>query len=211
MEEKQNTQLQENQVVDTSLNNDERQFALLQREAKLLSQCDFIPNHFKRSIPNCFIAINMARQLKVNITTVVQNLYIVNEVAGWKSTFLIACINKTKKFTVLKYKFEGEGDDRSCVAYANELLTGEIVKSPPVSIKMAKAEGWYNRNGTKWKAMPDTMMSYRAATFFARLFAPEITLGFETADELEDIGKIKHAEKFSDNSPKTLKALTNDN
>lgn len=30
---------------------------------------------------------------------------------------------------------------------------------------MAKAEDWYNKNGSKWKTIPEQMLAYRAAAF----------------------------------------------
>ena len=32
------------------------------------------------------------------------------------------------------------------------------VEGPTISIQMAKAEGWYDKNGSKWKTMPDVML-----------------------------------------------------
>jgi hypothetical protein len=53
---------------------------------------------------------------------------------------------------------------------------------------MAKAEGWYNKAGSKWKTMPELMLMYRAAAFFARLYTPDLTMGFKTAEENLDAG-----------------------
>ena len=57
---------------------------------------------------------------------------------------------------------------------------------PLVTIAMAKAEGWYQKNGSKWKTMPELMICYRSAAFWTRLFAPEIGLGINTSDEAID-------------------------
>jgi hypothetical protein len=35
--------------------------------------------------------------------------------------------------------------------------------------------------------MPELMMRYRAAAFFGRLYAPEITMGMHTTEEVIDI------------------------
>ena len=51
---------------------------------------------------------------------------------------------------------------------------------------MAKAEGWYTKNGSKWKTMPEQMLQYRAAAFWTRAYAPEIALGMHTAEEIHD-------------------------
>jgi len=62
-----------------------------------------------------------------------------------------------------------------------------IIEGPEVSIETAVLEGWYHRNGSKWKTMPDLMLRYRAAAFFGRLYAPDVLMGMHTVDEVEDI------------------------
>ena len=51
---------------------------------------------------------------------------------------------------------------------------------------MAKDEGWYGKNGSKWKTMPELMLQYRAAAFFQRVYAPEISMGLITREEFDD-------------------------
>jgi hypothetical protein len=51
---------------------------------------------------------------------------------------------------------------------------------------MARSEGWITKNGSKWKTMPEQMLRYRAATFFARAYCPELTMGMMTNDEVRD-------------------------
>jgi hypothetical protein len=48
---------------------------------------------------------------------------------------------------------------------------------------MAKADGWYQKEGSKWKTLPQLMLMYRAAAFFSRTFCPELSLGMQTVDE----------------------------
>ena len=64
---------------------------------------------------------------------------------------------------------------------------GETIEGPEVTLVMAKAEGWLDRDGSKWRTMPDLMLRYRAAAFFGRLYAPEMLLGMQTAEEAGDI------------------------
>jgi hypothetical protein len=52
---------------------------------------------------------------------------------------------------------------------------------------MAKDEGWLTKNGSKWRTMPELMLKYRAAAFFARTECPEALYGFQTSDEVEDV------------------------
>jgi hypothetical protein len=76
---------------------------------------------------------------------------------------------------------------RTCVAWAIELATGDRLESPVVSMDMAVAEGWLQKNGSKWQTMPDVMLRYRAAAFFGKLYAPELLMGLQTAEEAADI------------------------
>jgi hypothetical protein len=50
---------------------------------------------------------------------------------------------------------------------------------------MAKSEGW--TSNTKWKNMPEQMLGYRAASFFARMYCPEALMGLQTYDEIIDV------------------------
>jgi len=62
-----------------------------------------------------------------------------------------------------------------------------IIESPPVTMEMAVNEGWYGKNGSKWRSMPDLMMQYRTAAFFGRIYAPELLMGLPTDDEVRDV------------------------
>lgn len=76
---------------------------------------------------------------------------------------------------------------RTCVAWAVELATGDRLESPVVSMDMAVAEGWIQKNGSKWQTMPEVMLRYRSAAFFGKLYAPELLMGLQTAEEAQDI------------------------
>jgi hypothetical protein len=115
---------------------------------------------------------------------VMQNLHIIHGRPSWSATFLISAVNQSGRFSPLRYELT---NDR-CRAYATDLATGELVYGPEVTIEMAKQEGWYNKAGSKWKTMPQLMLSYRAAAFFARLYAPDLTMGYKTVEENQDIG-----------------------
>lgn len=51
---------------------------------------------------------------------------------------------------------------------------------------MAVKEGWYGKNGSKWQTMPEQMLRYRAASFFGRVYAPELLMGLRSAEEEQD-------------------------
>lgn len=168
-----------------------KDFENSQRMAGMLCCSDLVPDTYrgKDKIGNCVIAMEIANRIGANIISVMQNLYIVHGRPAWSSQFLIACVNACGKFSPLRYAMTGTGDNLTCYAWAVD-KTGERLEGPPVSIAMAKAEGWYTKNGSKWKTMPELMIRYRAATLFARLFSPELTMGMHTAEEIIDISPI---------------------
>lgn len=165
----------------------ERNFELTQREAKALANSSLVPKEFQGNVANALIALNLARRTGFDALMVMQNLDVIHGRPSFRATFLIACVNACGRFTPLRYRVEGTGDAKTCTAYATDKETGELVDGPPVSIKMAKDEGWYGKNGSKWKTMEDLMLRYRSAAFFARTVAPEVALGMMTSDEIEDM------------------------
>ncbi len=75
---------------------------------------------------------------------------------------------------------------QTCVAWAIEKETGERLDSPEVSIQMAIDEGWLTKKGSKWQTIPELMLRYRCASFFGRLYAPELLMGLQTSEEVHD-------------------------
>lgn len=160
----------------------------LQPVAQLLAGADIVPKAFQSKPANVLIALNMAQRMNAEPLMVMQNLYIVNGNPSWSSKFLIACFNTCGRFSSIKYDFFGEPntDGWGCRAYCTELATKEKQVSVDVTMKMAKDEGWVSKSGSKWKTMPQLMMQYRAAAFLIRTVAPEISMGLQTSEEIED-------------------------
>ena len=175
--------------MSNELTTNAQDFELRQRKAAALAKSSVIPKDFQGNLANCVIAIETAERLRMAPFLVLQNLYIVHGKPAWSSSFLIAQFNQCGKFSTITYKFFGEvgTDSYGCYAKAIELQTGEVIQGPPVTIAMAKKEGWHGKSGSKWQTMPDLMLRYRAATFLVRTTAPELTLGYPSQDEVEDI------------------------
>jgi hypothetical protein len=171
---------------------EEKSFELAQRKAKVYSESSLVPVQYQKNVGNVLIAQNMANRMGADPLMVMQNLYIVHGKPGWSAQFLIACFNSCGRFSSIKYRIDGQGDDYGCVAYATEIATGEEVSGVRVTMRMAKDEQWSTKAGSKWKTMPDLMLRYRAATFLVRCTAPEIGLGLMTREELDDTvdGKV---------------------
>ncbi|WP_269915284.1 recombinase RecT, partial [Acinetobacter sp. HY1485] len=104
--------------------------------------------------------------------------------------------------------------DLVCKAWAIEKETGERLESAEISMRMAVAEGWYQKNGSKWQTMPEQMLRYRAAAFFGRIYAPELLMGIKTQEEeldnLVDVTPEPAEETPAVNSSDLRKSVTKD-
>lgn len=166
-----------------------------QRVAKMLSASSLVPQQFQNNVPNTMIALEMAMRTGVSPFMLMQNLYVVHGRPGFSATYIIAAISNCGRFSPLRFDLNGEGDNRGCVAWAIERATGDRLESTRVDIRMAKAEGWYGKSGSKWQTMPDQMLRYRAAAFFGRVYAPDILMGMQTSEELNDIGETTQPQR----------------
>ena len=166
-------------------------FELAQRAAKMLASSSLVPKEYQgqAGLANCVIALNMAHRMGADPLMIMQNLVVVHGRPTWSSQFLIATFNSCGRFSAMRFEFFGDkkSDDYGCRACATELATGEKIYGTDVTIGIAKAEGWFGRNGSKWKTMPDQMLRYRAASWFVRTIAPELSMGLHTAEEVIDI------------------------
>lgn len=159
-----------------------------QRIAKGLASSDLVPAAYKNNIPNTMIALEMANRLKISPFEVMQNLDIIKGKPSWSSTFIIASINSCGRFKPLRFEFVGvpKSDEYGCRAYTEDLDGNKLI-GPTVTWLMVKSEGWLSKTGSKWQTMPELMFQYRAASFFGRLYAPDILKGMQTVDEVKDV------------------------
>lgn len=192
------------------------QFADAQRMARMLCGSNIVPDAYRgeANLGNCVIALEIANRIGASVLAVMQNLYIVHGKPAWSSQFLISCVNASRRFSPLRYEVSKPGEpreiaykytvyvnrekvvkegkikvqDQTCKVWAVD-KTGERLEGPTVSIEMAIKEGWFTKEGSKWQTMPDLMIRYRAATFFTRLYAPELTMGINTEDEASDVSE----------------------
>jgi RecT family len=165
---------------------DSDRFAQVQRVAKLFSESDLVPAIFQGKPANCAVALQMAFRMRIDPMTLMQNMYIIKGRPGIEAKLAIGLIDTRGPFKgPLQWRFEGEGDERACYCYAIHRATGEKCEVA-VTWKMAVAEGWVNKDGSKWKTMPEVMFRYRSAMFLGRLYCPEVLLGLSSDDELRD-------------------------
>lgn len=164
------------------------------------------------ALANCAVALNMAHRMNADPLLIMQNLHIIEGRPSWSSPFIIASINSCGRYNSLDYELSAPGEPveveysatewinkkktevkktvtvrhQTCVAYTTEKSTGKRLESPLISIQIAIDEGWLTKKGSKWQTMPELMLRYRCASFFGRLYAPELLMGLQSTEELED-------------------------
>ncbi len=169
-------------------------FALAQQIAKMLASSSLVPEAYRNNAGNTMIALEMAQRIGASPMAVMQNLHVIHGKPSWSSAFIIAAMNSCGRFSQLR--FDTTTTD-SCKAWAYDKETQEKLEGPLVTMKMAEAEGWISKKGSKWKTMPELMLRYRAAAFFGRLYAPDILMGMKTEYETTDIHQAQSRNQTS--------------
>jgi len=164
-------------------------FELIQRQAMMLSKSTLVPKDFAGNVANCAIALNVAKRTRLDPLMVTQNLAIIHGRPSWSATALIGMINASGKFSPLRFVMDDDDAPTSCYAVAKDKDSGEELKGEKITLEMAKKEGWSTKNGNKWLTMPGQMLRYRAASFWSRAYASDMSLGMYTQDEVRDFAE----------------------
>lgn len=166
-------------------------FALQQRQATMFAMSPLVPEHLRKgardeAVANCYIALKLAEIMGEAPLIVMQNIHVVKGKAGFAAQYMIARANKSGVFKGrIGWDIDkSDPENLSVTAHGHLSETGERVEFT-ADMAMAKAEGW--TANAKYKSMPELMLRYRSATFLVRLYAPDVMLGYQTAEEVEDV------------------------
>ncbi len=161
--------------------------------AKALAASTFVPETFRgnQNLGNILIAMNVSRQLDVDVLYLMRHLYVIYGKPAFESKFQIAMVNRSGN---LKGRLQFEETDGRTRAYGIDANTGERLNGLWVDVDMAKREGWYEKRGSKWQTMPDLMKRYRAASFFINTYMPEVTAGIQSSYDVIDMGDAERIE-----------------
>lgn len=165
-------------------------FDIAARMASSLAKSTIVPKEFQGNANNALIAIELATRLQTSPMMVMQHLYVVYGRPAWSAQYVIAMINGSGRYDMeLQYdeKVDKNGKPFSCQCWTEK--AGRKVTGPVIDMDMAKAEGWVEKNGSKWKTMPQIMLRYRAASFFGRMNCPDLMMGMYTKEEQYEIGR----------------------
>lgn len=179
-------------------------FETAQRMAKLLAHSSMVPDQYREqysktvngqqtwvdnpdAMGNCVIALELAHRLRCSPLQIMQQVDMVKGRPGLRGAFVKALIDRSGLFTRLKYEWKGTPGtpEWGCRVYATEKSTGERLDGTWITWAMVVGEKW-NAND-KWKTMPEQMFMYRSAAFWGRAHAPELLMGMQTLEEIEDV------------------------
>lgn len=183
---------------------------LATKMATSLAQSTIVPKDFQNNANNALIAIELASRLHTSPIMVMQNLYVVYGRPSWSAQYIIAMINGSGQYD-MELQFDehkdATGNPYSCMCWTEK--NGRKVTGPVITMDLAKAEGWYDKNGSKWKTMPQIMLRYRAASFFGRMNCPDLMMGMYTREEQYEIGKEEYLENMADNVQQEISQKAN--
>lgn len=187
---------------------DAQKWELMQRRANALADSELVPAQYRDKPSNCLIALELADRLGASVLMIMQNTDVIHGNVGFRAKFLVAQVNASKQFTRLGYQWFGEKGSKTwgCRAVAKDRETGQELVGPEVTMQIAHDEGWFAKSGSKWKTIPELMLTYRAGAWWARVHAPETGLGLMTTEELEDIAPSPVPKALSNGSAVDLEA-----
>lgn len=169
---------------------------------KMFASSTLVPQNYQNKPMDCTIAVDMANRMGVSPMMVMQNLYVVKGKPSWSGQACMSMIRGSREFIHVRPVYTGEKhtDSWGCYIQAEYRETGKVVKGTEVTIGMAKAEGWYSKKDkygnetSKWQTIPEQMLAYRAAAFFARVYIPNSLMGVYVEGEAEDAAPAERSE-----------------
>ena len=179
----------EQNAIQPTVLTDPKQLNTLVKLATMMSRSKMVPDAYRGDPDSCFVACEMANRMGVSPMTVMQTLYVVQGKPAWSGQACIGLINGTGLYGPLNFVFVGEKGtpNYGCYVQTTRKSDGAPITGTTVDLAMAEAEGWTNKKGSKWLTMPDQMLQYRAAAFFARIHCPHALMGLQTVEEVKDV------------------------
>lgn len=164
-------------------------FMMATQMAKAFATSTIVPKEYQGNFANGLVAIEMAVRMQTSPLMVMQGLDVIQGRPSWRSQFLIGMVNSSGKYDIeLQFEESKDKNGKPFGCYCWTTRNGRKVTGPEVTMDMAKDEKWLEKNGSKWKTMPQIMLRYRAASFFVSMNCPELKFGLYTKEEIIDIG-----------------------
>lgn len=164
------------------------------RIAKIMSSANTMPSFLKNNPADCFMVIEQAMRwnmspflvgqktslIKTGDYTNANGKYIPPQYQIMYEGQLIsaAIVSSGAIQGRLKYRFDGKGDSMTCTCEGT--IKGE---SEPRTVKLRLGD--VKKKNQMWQKMPEQMLTYITARFWARRHTPDVILGVYAPDEFD--------------------------
>lgn len=187
---KKNQELSLLDIKERTLTIAKEQFALDQRMGQSLMQSMFFPENIRGDLGSAMMISDISKRMDVSPMEVAQNIYFVHGKPSFSSKYMVARLN-TSGCIIGSLEVVMAEDKQSCYCKGIDAKTGKEKIGITITMEMAKAEGWSTKSGSKWKTMPELMLTYRAQSFFVNTYYPQVMYGMPTVEELNDVEVLK--------------------
>lgn len=154
-------------------------FAQIQRVGSMLAASEMVPSHLRQKPADCALVVAQAFRWGLDPLAVAQSTFVVKGKYGYEGKLIAALVNTSGRTDgPLAYAYSGDGAKRRVVVSAR--LRGET----EARTIEGTVDEWATDN-EKWRKSPDSMLRYRGAREWARAHMPEVILGIQADDEVE--------------------------
>lgn len=169
------------------------------RFAEVMCKADIaLPKHLRGNAGACVAVALQALEWRMSPFAVASKSYAVNGQIAYEAQLIMAVINTRSGIEGrLKFRFEGEGPDRVCIAFG--VLDGEELE-----VRSPKFKDITPKNSPLWKSDPDQQHCYYTARAWGRRHTPEVILGVYDREEVE---QFRNSENARDVTPSLAERL----
>ena len=179
-------------------------YAELCEAGEMFARSQLVPDTFRGKPGDCAIALDLALRLNLNPLSLFPQLFVIHGRPSLSAQYMIALVNRSGRFSCIRWQEGIDGDveftsygktrrlpNYYAIAEFTEKATGETLKSTRVDMRVAAANGWLTKEGSKWQTMPAQMCRYRSASWLIKAYAPELAMGLSFVDEVEDFDAVE--------------------
>lgn len=157
--------------------------------AKMMADSTLVPQHLQKKPADCLMVVMQSHRWGMDPFAVAQCTSVVHGRLCLEGKLVAAALYASGKLEGrLEYEIRGEGQGASITVTGTVAGTGKAV-----SIS-GDVKGWrtrtYNKDGKEipnnWDKDPHSQLVYRGTRQWARIYCPEVMLGVNTPDELDD-------------------------
>jgi hypothetical protein len=159
------------------------------RIAQIFADSTIIPETFQKKPANVFVALQMAERLGLDAMSALQHIYVVKGRPCLSSQMLISLANTSGLIDgSIIFETNGKPPPEMTVIAKAKLKSGDVVS---VSFCYRQAIELGVTNNLPWKAMPEQMCRYRAASMLVKSYFPQVALGLSAKEEMEELEALE--------------------